>query len=151
MRFSWILIAVLAVYWCTDQSDPLQVADEQISVSFEQLPGCLDTYLIKTSIRDSVCFYYTFEQNLDLEFCVQANCCPDTNRFDFLTNVRNDTIYFTVLDTARNLCDCSCEYLVQTEIAGLQNDRYNFQCIYYNEIIYDTMLVSQLEQTKINY
>ena len=140
MRFAWIFIVVLAAYWCSENTDPLQIDPEHISVDFEQIPGCLNNQFIKTGVRDSSRFYYDFQQNLELELVLQANCCPDSNRFDHLTEVRQDTIFFTVLDTAQNLCNCICDYVVQTEISGLLKDAYVLQCVYNSETIIDTLV-----------
>ena len=82
MRFAWIFIVILAVYWCAENSTNI-VLDDQSSVSvFEQIPGCLQSPLLKVRTTDYKCFDYNFHENLALEFCLPANCCPDSNRFD---------------------------------------------------------------------
>ena len=140
MRFAWIFIVILAVYWCTENSTNIVFEDQSRVSVFEQIPGCLEWKLTKTEIRDSVCFHYDFHQNLKLELCLPANCCPDSNRFDYSYEVHNDTIHFTALDTAQDLCDCICTYQIQTEISGLLKDTYIFQCLYEDKTVYDTLV-----------
>ena len=145
MRFAWIFIVILAVYWCAENSTNI-VLDDQSSVSvFEQIPGCLQSPLLKVRTTDYKCFDYNFHENLALEFCLPANCCPDSNRFDHSYTISNDTIYFTVLDTAQDLCDCICNYKIQTEISGLLRDAYIFQCLYDGKTVYDTLVYRQFD------
>ena len=145
MHFTWIFVAILAVYWCSENSSPIDLEDHSSIASFHQLPGCLESPLLKSASPSLRCFDYTFNGDLELEFCLPANCCPDSNRFDYNYAISNDTIYFTVLDTAKNLCDCICNYKIETKIIDLFKDAYIFQCLYYDSTIYDTLLYRRFD------
>ena len=146
MRFIWIFAAVIALYCCS-QNSINSIPDSQSSVLvFEQIPGCLEGNPAKTAARDAACFQYDFQQNLKLELCLPANCCPDSARFDYNCTVGSDTIYFTVQDTAQELCDCMCTYKIQTEISGLQRDVYIFKCFYKGLTAYDTLVYRSIDQ-----
>jgi hypothetical protein len=76
---------------------------------------------------DSI-FSYSFSQNLILDFSAIGNCCPDSNRFTLGQEIRSDTIFVTVIDTAQNLCHCNCIYMVHVEITDLAQDNYTVRC-----------------------
>ena len=71
------------------------------------------------------CFEYTFDEHLQAAFCVNGNCCPDSQRFDLSYTVFEDSIVVTVVDTAQNLCRCLCDYLIQTDLTVPPQD-YQF-------------------------
>jgi hypothetical protein len=91
-----------------------------------QVPGC-QAQLGKLASSDS-CFSYQFHQALVVEFCMVANCCPDSNRFRLRSNVGNDTIFVSVSDTAPPLCNCLCPYVLHFEFYDLPRDSYTFFC-----------------------
>ena len=100
-----------------------------------QVPGCAGPDLTKSSFPDS-CFSYTFDTNLTVEFCVTANCCPDSNRFRLAYELRSDTIAVAVQDTAPDLCYCICPYTIHMELIDLSLDHYVFICDYDGSILY---------------
>jgi hypothetical protein len=96
------------------------------SVSAFQVPGCGSDFL-RVTVNDS-CFSYQFHDALVVEFCMSANCCPDSNRFSFRHMVSHDTILVTVSDTAAHLCHCICNYVLHMEFRDLPGDNYVFFC-----------------------
>ena len=105
-----------------------------------QIAGCQSNGLAKTNIEDS-CFTYTFNQSLIIDFCVSANCCPDSNRFELSNNIRNDTIFVAVTDTAAQLCHCICDYKIHFEKYNLPLNSYLFYCSYNDEILYAVRVI----------
>ena len=92
-----------------------------------QVPGCNNSGLDKTLYNDT-CFVYRFDEKLSIDCCVNANCCPDSNRFDILQQIYGDTIVVTVADTAAHLCKCMCNYIVRLEWENLPKNAYTFIC-----------------------
>lgn len=105
-----------------------------------QIPGCQNQSLARTTMEDS-CFTYEFKDKLIIDFCVVANCCPDTDRFSISSFVNDDTITVTVVDTAANLCDCVCEYIIHSEFDELFSNEIFFICYFNNEILYQKSLI----------
>jgi hypothetical protein len=101
-----------------------------------QYSNCLAHGLSKGSGLDSV-FNYSFLGDLFVDFSVWANCCPDSNRFAVSYRIANDTIIISVADTARNLCHCTCPYMVHAEFLDLQQDHYVVRCRVGNEGEYE--------------
>ncbi len=105
-----------------------------------QIPGCQNNLLTKSSINDS-CFNYTFNQILIVDFCVSANCCPNSNRFDLSDKISNDTLFVAVTDTAAQLCHCICDYKIHFEKYNLPLNSYLFYCSYNDEILYAVRVI----------
>ncbi len=105
---------------CKSTAAPEQWDGEYL---LQSINGCQRDNLAKDTIVDS-CFVYQFDNDLVLDFCVTANCCPDSNRFELSQEVRNDSITITVADTAANLCDCICPYIIHVEYFDLPEDMY---------------------------
>ena len=104
--------------------------------SAQQIPGCnKPTSLAKINYLDS-CFAYTFNDTLKVEFCVAGNCCPDSNRFVTDYSISNDTIFVAVSDTAKNLCHCTCSYIIHLELTNLYEKQYLFYCDYDSMFLY---------------
>ena len=76
---------------------------------------------------DSV-FFYTFADNLVLNFQIAANCCPDSNRFDVAAVAGSDTIVVTIGDTATGFCRCLCRYMIHVVYNNLPGDHYVVRC-----------------------
>ena len=105
--------------------------------SIYQIGGCAGNLgLRKAASRDS-CFSWEFGNQLWVEFCVTANCCPDSNRFDLEYKISGNTIFVAVEDTARNLCRCICPYIIHLELHNLPLNHYYFKCTYGDELDYD--------------
>jgi hypothetical protein len=85
-----------------------------------QVPGC-----VKKIYLDS-CFSYTFQNTLRTDFCIYANCCPDSNRFSFEHDITADSIKLYVTDFEDNLCHCICNYNLHTSFIELPLDSYQF-------------------------
>lgn len=105
-----------------------------------QINGCNGNIGLRKSAGMDSCFSYEFTNHLQVEFCVNANCCPDSNRFDFEYRVENNLIFVTVKDTAENLCKCICPYVIHLELYNLPLSHYYFKCLYYDKIIYSEEL-----------
>jgi hypothetical protein len=99
-----------------------------------QIAGCQSQNSIATLI-DS-CFTCQFQDRLIIDFCVTGNCCPDSNRFQLSHQIIDDHITLTAIDTAANLCNCMCPYVIHAEIYGLPLDRYIVTCFVNHEMAY---------------
>jgi hypothetical protein len=140
IRFHLLLFAAMlfAVSSCSDKSNGPET--ETPIHSIVQVPGCMGGGKEDGASHDS-CFAYTFERDLDISWCVPANCCPDSQRFSLSSSVFNDTIMVTVSDTARKLCRCICSYDVHARYIDLPFDSYVVivdydDGIYYREIVH---------------
>ena len=126
---------------CSEDS-PIKTTNEDIVFTANQIPGCNGSFTLdKVSVSGS-CFSYTFDDTLKIDFCVPGNCCPDSDRFVTNYDIKSDTLFVTVADTAENLCYCICNYVIHIEVTGLPNERYVFRCDYenleYNEVVSKT-------------
>jgi hypothetical protein len=92
--------------------------------------------MIKEAVADDSCFTATFAQDLVIGLCLVANCCPDTNRFELSTQIKNDTILIVAADTAASLCRCLCNYKVRAEFSNPPLSQYLVLCSYGDSIIY---------------
>ena len=91
-----------------------------------EIAGCKSVGLDKAGISNDSCFSYSFHDILVADFCVSANCCPDSNRFSIMHTISNDTIAVTIADTAARLCRCICTHRVHAEFSSLVGDRLLF-------------------------
>ena len=136
----FLLIAVLFIlFGCEKASTPLNHNQEStiITSHFCQIPGCQGhSNNLAKSLSNSNCFLYFWDDTLKLEFCVLANCCPDTNRFDFNSVIEGNIISVTVIDTAAHLCYCICNYRLHLDFTGLSKEEYIFKCSYYDSLVY---------------
>ena len=135
------LLSVLAVlvlaacFTCQKSTEPEPWGGEY---TLFQVPGCQSDALARSFSEDS-CFTYQFETDLLLDFCVTANCCPDTNRFVLSSEIRADTIAIAVQDTAERICRCFCPYVIHAEFYELPRDEYVIAITadtYYDTLIY---------------
>ncbi len=118
---------------CSENS-PTKTTDDTIKFLAHQIPGCNSLNLSRNTPTDSSCFSYSFNDTLKIDFCVPGNCCPDSNRFVTNYDIKSDTIFVSVADTAENLCNCICTYIIHLELIGLPGERYLFYCDYENLI-----------------
>lgn len=91
-----------------------------------QIRGCNKSF--SRQPENDSCFTYSFGKTLNIDFCVQGNCCPDSNRFYFKSGVFKDTITIVFADTADNLCRCICNYTIHGEFDNLIKDFYLVKC-----------------------
>ena len=144
-----VLLALSAQVFlsCSDKSsNPTKLP---VQGSLRQLPGCQQLYLTKVTSNDS-CFMYQFSDKLMVDFCLSANCCPDSNRFSLRYEIRNDTIFVVAADTAAHLCYCNCSYLIRAEFDNLPLNHYVFYCtredysdrkVFYNQHVYRSSMI----------
>ncbi len=136
--FMFTLFILFYLFSCsTDNSTNPE--DETITFSAYQVGGCNSTPLAKIAENDS-CFSYSFNDTLKVDFCVTANCCPDSQRFVTDYNIKSDTIFVEVVDTAARLCRCICNYTVHLDLVGLSNNQYFFNCNYDNRVVYNEIV-----------
>ena len=119
---SLIVLTSCTKYW------PFNHSDQDVSFSGYQIPGCNQNGGLFKTLYNDTCFAYTFDENLTIDCCVNANCCPDEGRFEILQQIKNDTIFVTIADTAANLCNCICNYIVHLEWENLPKNAYTFIC-----------------------
>jgi hypothetical protein len=131
-RMLVFILLLVAMPSCSDRvTEP-----EAIQTMLHEIPGCISHGAAKASSIDS-CFAYTFTENLDITWCLPANCCPDSQRFVLSSAVTKDTITVTVADTARNLCRCNCSYNVHAQFFHLPLDHYVFLVRYGDSLFYN--------------
>ena len=116
------------------------VKEEEPNFQAHQIPGCIPD-LARNSPAFDPCFSYLFEDTLKVDLCLSSNCCPDSNRFAYSYLLSEDTIKLTIVDIAAHLCRCICNYRVHSDISGLEQDKYIFECIYYDSVYYRQIVV----------
>jgi len=72
---------------------------------------------------------YSFSDDLQIEFTVLANCCPDSNRFKITSWSESNHLYVAVADTAPSLCRCVCPYVVSVQFLDLPEDGYFIEAV----------------------
>lgn len=119
MKYSslFIPVLILGLWLACDRS----TGPEQHHLLY-QISGC-GGELAKSFVADS-CFTYQFDTDLVIDFCVTANCCPDSSRFALSHEIIHDNITITVQDTAARLCRCICNYVIHTEFYELPLEHY---------------------------
>jgi hypothetical protein len=128
-----VVAALFVLSGCSDQG--AEPEEGTLQYTLQQIPGCGKTGSAKVSASDS-CFTYTFDADLDISWCVPANCCPDSQRFALSCTVLHDTINVAVRDTAQNLCRCMCSYTIHARYADLPLDHYLVHVQYGDNILY---------------
>ena len=123
--FAVVILCFIILTGSSCNDDPLTSG---VNAKLYQITGCQGNDLNRSVSADS-CFFYTFNSELDIEFCVKGNCCPDSNRYFLSSQIFKDTIEITVKDTARNLCKCNCRYLIRARFQNLISERYAIKCI----------------------
>jgi hypothetical protein len=126
-KLSIFLMLVFFISLCCSCEDKSVNEDQDVSAIFKQ-GKCGETFSKVISQDSDSVFSYSFYSNLIIDFSVNANCCPDSNRFSVTHIISSDTIHITVADTAANLCRCICPYMIQAEFTDLSNDSYVVVC-----------------------
>jgi hypothetical protein len=142
------LLLVFALISCKDEST--NPKNEQMSSFSFESSKCLSHRLGKGTapILDSM-FTYSFDQYLVMDFSAQGNCCPDSGRFVLGHTIHMDTIFINVVDTAQNLCNCICPYMIHAEVKNLTLDKYIVCCrLGDGHNYYDTLHLVVVEQAK---
>jgi hypothetical protein len=129
----------MGILSCSNQPTDSEKQQTEVQAVLRQISGCGGHELAKAAVGDS-CFSYQFTQNLTADFCVWANCCPDSQRFELAHEIRNDTIFVAVADTAAHLCRCICKYAIHAEFTNLPRDRYVFWCHYDDAMVYNEVV-----------
>ena len=129
---------ILLLFGCKGNQQDITGVEQCVEAHIYQIPGCGSFF--KTAKK---CFNYSFDEKLIINFCLDSNCCPDSNRFLLNADIFADTIFVSAIDTAEHLCLCICSYQIESKISGLTQDRYRFFCqyldsVYYDEVIYRT-------------
>ncbi|HEX9652445.1 MAG TPA: hypothetical protein VGA99_01940 [bacterium] len=128
-----LMLAMLGCFSCSEQAtNPEGSPLNQLY----QVGGCGGVGLWKTSSGDT-CFSYQFDSRLSVDFCVSANCCPDTNRFSLAYTMEEDKINIAVQDTAARLCRCVCPYVIHAEFHDLPLDYFLIVCRYDGQVWYE--------------
>ncbi|MBN1782900.1 hypothetical protein JW948_17325 [bacterium] len=136
MKNLFLILSGLMIFTaCERQTTDTLKSDADMQADLVQLDGCQRGGLEKTAGQDS-CFTWTFDDVLTTDFCVEANCCPDSGRFVLDYRIDGSLIHVAVTDTAGNLCRCNCPYLIHTEFADLTKDTYLFEVEYNGSRLY---------------
>jgi hypothetical protein len=128
--FGVLACLILLLLACSDNTTKPKVESLAYQV------GRCDHDMIKKPVADDSCFTAAFTQDLLIDLCLVANCCPDTNRFALSTSISSDTVLIAAADTAVNLCHCLCNYKVRAEFHNLPLSQYLVLCSYKDSIIY---------------
>jgi hypothetical protein len=128
--FAALLCLLLSLLACSESS-----TKPKVESLVYQVGRCDHNMILGSSAVDS-CFAATFAQDLVVDFCLSANCCPDTSRFALMSVIRNDTIVIMATDTAQNLCHCLCEYTVRAEFHNPPLARYVVMCSYRDSLYF---------------
>jgi len=134
---AFVVLSALLLAACKEKStDPVS---RQV-ISFSALSSKCMGGILKMDSQDSL-FNYTFIDTLLVNFLVPGNCCPDSDRFVVTHTPAADTLTISVIDTAANLCRCTCPYMIHASFAELPNDQYIVRCMLGNpsgntELIY---------------
>ena len=134
-----ILIVLIFVFFISC-GQMTSVEKEKPNFQSYQIPGCIQELPINRH-TDTTCFNYLFGETLKVDLCLPANCCPDSGRFEYSYLITGDTLKVTVIDIAENLCRCTCDYMVHSDISYLEHDEYIFKCIYYDSVYYQQTIV----------
>ena len=136
---SFLIASVFLFNNCDQSTDPGSKQD-----FVKQVGGCGGSAsLDKVSLLTDSCFTYNFDESLITEFCVNGNCCPDTNRFAAEYDITNSTIDVYVEDIAPNLCLCICNYTMHAEFNDLTQNNYLFQVFFRESDSTNTLLYSE--------
>jgi hypothetical protein len=95
------------------------------------------------ALAEDSCFTASFAQDLLIDLCLVANCCPDTNRFALSNQISNDTILIVAADTAASLCRCLCNYKARAEFHNLPLSQYLVLCSYKDSNIYREIVIRE--------
>lgn len=137
--FMLVVFVLFYVFSCTTDNS-IEPEDETTTFNAYQVGGCNGSPLAKIAENDS-CFSYSFNDTLKIDFCVRANCCPDSQRFVADYNIKSDTIFVSVADTAARLCRCVCNYTIHLDLNGLSGNQYIFHCNYDEKIVYNESII----------
>ena len=129
-----ILIALISIFF-TSCGHVTSNEESEPKFQANQIPGCVKG-LPKNNPSLNNYFNYSFGETLKVDLCLPSNCCPDSYRFDYSYILSDDTIKVSVFDIEEHLCRCMCDYMVHSEIVGLEQDEYIFECIYYDSVFY---------------
>jgi hypothetical protein len=135
-----IIVVVLVFLLLTSCAELTSSDKEKVDSRAYQIPGCIPG-LLRDRNENNTGFSYVFDDTLSVDLSLNANCCPDSNRFDYSFIIVSDTIKFSVVDTAENLCRCICDYIVHADMIHLEQDTYIFKCIYYDSVYYQQEVV----------
>ncbi|OGU35431.1 MAG: hypothetical protein A2068_07870 [Ignavibacteria bacterium GWB2_35_6b] len=138
IKSSFMASLLIFLFSCSE-GDPIASLEKEVKFNSYQISGCNHNLFGKKSTADS-CFVYSFDDKLEIDFCVPGNCCPDSNRFVTNYELNSDTLFLSVTDTAANLCRCMCNYIIHAEISGLHKDKYIFYCNIGGRIIYNEQI-----------
>ena len=137
MRLGFIIL-FFAIF--TSCGQLTSVKEEEPNFQTYQIPGCIPD-LTRNSPAFDPCFTYSFKDTLKVDLYLSSNCCPDSGRFAYSYLLSEDTIKLSVVDIAAHLCRCICNYRVHSDISGLEQDKYIFECIYYDSVYYRQIVV----------
>ena len=137
MRYLIAIIVLFFLFGCEKSSTPIDQESVPISNEYYQIPGCQgQTDNLAKTFSNDYCFSYSWINDLNVELCLWANCCPDTDRFNSSSVLTGNVISVTVTDTAKQLCDCICTYKLHFDFPSLLKKDYIFKCIYNDSLVY---------------
>ena len=135
-----LVCAIVALLACSEKPT---TSKPNVETEIYQAGGCQRQVFNKAAAGEDSCFIPQFAEDLLIDFCVTANCCPDTNRFEATSLVKSDTIIIMVQDTAVALCLCDCPYRIHAEFRNLARSSYLVLCYYDSTLIYRNWVVKE--------
>jgi len=106
------------------------------TVVLQQVSGCHYNQALAPPNPEDSCFSWQYSSYLSVAFCVVGNCCPDHDRFSLAYSIDNDSISIAVADTAAELCQCTCPFLIRAEFHDLPLNQYAVVCFFLDSPIY---------------
>lgn len=119
--------------------------DENTSIMLysKAIDGCQNNSdLERYSNTDNLQYEY-FHDSLVIKVLVEANCCPEINRFKTSVFKSNDTLNLEVRDVEEQQCHCICSYEIQTVYKSTGIDSIYFTCEYISQNL-DSLIISEL-------
>jgi hypothetical protein len=131
--FRILAAACLFFSFACDDSSINQTKDSHASAYSLSIDSCQKNHpLLKTSQNSMLSYSFSNDSIIIKAFFI-SNCCPEKNRFVTSTTLHNDSLKLMVRDTAQGLCDCPCNYEIQTIVKAFNYDTLHFACEYHGE------------------
>ena len=119
--FNTILLGAILLYCssCKEKSTAPETTADIVFSGYSTT--CLSHGISKVSVDSLV---YSFTDSLVIDYLIEANCCPNSNRFILGYGINLDTLTIQIADTGRSECNCVCSYNTHFVFSNLSDDHY---------------------------
>jgi hypothetical protein len=128
--FHYLTAAFCFVSLACDDSTTSQPKHSNASAYSVSTDSCLNNNSLLKTNQNSKLSYSFSDDSILIKVFLATNCCPDKNRFVTSASIYNDSLHLIVNDTAQGLCDCICNYEIQTIVKAFNFDTLRFTCEY---------------------